>query len=216
MSISAEEKVCYLREAAIVLAKEGFQLDEVHTDRLCILLDGSPLCEVTESGGIAYRNEDINEPERIDAKDKVYEIARAIAEYMRQMETAPVLKADGLEDGYKVLADFNGTVLAGVQSKYGVHFVTWDWAYGHTTELENQLKLYGYNVLHDKTYHDYPSYTGSYGKSLETVQNLLTTNKDFDVVFDIHRDAIADSSYAPTVKIGDEYVSQLMFVIGTD
>ena len=58
MSISAEEKVCYLREAAIVLAKEGFQLDEVHTDRLCILLDGSPLCEVTESGGIAYRNED--------------------------------------------------------------------------------------------------------------------------------------------------------------
>ena len=72
MSISAEEKVCYLREAAIVLAKEGFQLDEVHTDRLCILLDGSPLCEVTGSGGVAYRNEDIDEPERIAAKDKVY------------------------------------------------------------------------------------------------------------------------------------------------
>ena len=31
MSISAEEKNRYLREAAIVLAKEGFQLDEVHT-----------------------------------------------------------------------------------------------------------------------------------------------------------------------------------------
>ena len=130
MSISAEEKVCYLREAAIVLAKEGFQLDEVHTDRLCILLDGAPLCEVTESGGIAYRNKDIDEPERIAAKDKVYEIVRNTAEYMHQMETAPVLKADGLEDGYKVLADFNGTVLAGVQSKHGVHFVTWDWAYG--------------------------------------------------------------------------------------
>ena len=120
MSISAEEKVCYLRE------------DEVHTDRLCILLDGSPLCEVTESGGVAYRNEDIYEPERIAAKDKVYEIVRTTAEYMRQMETAPALKADGLENGYKVLADFNGTVLAGVQSKHGVHFVTWDWAYGHT------------------------------------------------------------------------------------
>lgn len=132
MSISAEEKVCYLREAAIVLAKEGFQLDEVHTDRLCILLDGSPLCEVTKSGGVAYRNEDIDEPERIAAKDKVYEIVRITAEYMRQMEMAPFLKADGLEDGYKVLADFNGTVLAGVQSKHGVHFVTWDWAYGHT------------------------------------------------------------------------------------
>ena len=132
MSISAEEKNRYLREAAIVLAKEGFQLDEVHTDRLCILLDGSPLCEVTESGGVAYRNEDIDEPERIAAKDKVYEIVRTTAEYMRQMEMAPFLKADGLEDGYKVLADFNGTVLAGVQSKHGVHFVTWDWVYGHT------------------------------------------------------------------------------------
>ncbi|MEF2842783.1 MAG: hypothetical protein U0O47_09720, partial [Oscillospiraceae bacterium] len=114
---SKDSQTRYLREAAIVLAKEGFQLDEVHTDRLCILLDGSPLCEVTGSGGVAYRNEDIDEPERIAAKDKVYEIVRNTAEYMRQMETAPFLKADGLEDGYKVLADFNGTVLAGVQSK---------------------------------------------------------------------------------------------------
>ena len=53
-------------------------------------------------------------------------------EYMAIIETAPSLKADGLEDGYKVLADFNGTVLAGVQSGHGVHFVTWDWDYGHT------------------------------------------------------------------------------------
>ena len=126
---SKDSQTRYLREAAIVLAKEGFQLDEVHTDRLCILLDGSPLCEVTGSGGVAYRNEDIDEPERIAAKDKVYEIVRITAEYMRQMETAPFLKADGLEDGYKVLADFNGIVLAGIQSKYGIQFVTWDWSF---------------------------------------------------------------------------------------
>ena len=132
MSISAEEKNRYLRETEIVLAREGFQADRTHTDGLCILLDGAPFCEVTENGGITYRNEDINELERVAAKDKVYEIVRTTAEYMRQMETAPALKADGLEDGYKVLADFNGTVLAGVQSKHGVHFVTWDWAYGHT------------------------------------------------------------------------------------
>ena len=84
---------------------------------------------MTESGGITYRNEDIDEPERIAAKDKVYEIVRTTAEYMRQMETAPFLKADGLEDGYKVLADFNDIVLAGIQSKYGVQFVTWDWSF---------------------------------------------------------------------------------------
>ena len=138
---SKDSQTRYLREAAIVLAKEGFQLDEVHTDRLCILLDGAPLCEVTENGGIAYRNKDIDEPERIAAKDKVYEIVRNTAEYMRQMETAPVLKADGLEDGYKVLADFNGTVLAGVQSKHGVHFVTWDWAYDLMLIIGNIRRL---------------------------------------------------------------------------
>jgi len=59
MSISAEERNRYLREAAIVLTKEGFQSDEIHADRLCILLDGAPLCEVTDTGGITYRNEDM-------------------------------------------------------------------------------------------------------------------------------------------------------------
>lgn len=84
------------------------------------------------------------------------------------------------------------------------------------TELENQLNSYNYNVIHDKTYHDYPAYNGSYGRSLETVENILKQNQDIDVVFDIHRDAIADYSYAPKVKIGDEYAAQLMFVMGTD
>ena len=79
MSISTEEKDRYLRETAIVLAREGFQTDRTHTDGLHVQLDGSSLCEVTESGGIAYRNEDINEPERIDAKDKVYEIVKTIS-----------------------------------------------------------------------------------------------------------------------------------------
>lgn len=84
------------------------------------------------------------------------------------------------------------------------------------TELTNQLKSYNYNVIHDKTYHDYPAYNGSYERSLTTVKNLLITNNETDVIFDIHRDAIADYSYAPTVKIGEEYAAQLMFVIGTD
>ncbi len=78
------------------------------------------------------------------------------------------------------------------------------------------MTSYGYNVIHDTTYHDYPSYTGSYGRSMATVENLLLSTPNTDVIIDIHRDAIADTSYAPCVKIGDEIVSQLMFVIGTD
>lgn len=83
-------------------------------------------------------------------------------------------------------------------------------------ELANQLKSYGYSVIHDTTYNDYPAYSGSYGRSLTTVQNLLKVNTNTDVVFDIHRDAVGDSSYAPKVKIGDEYAAQLMIVIGTN
>ena len=83
-------------------------------------------------------------------------------------------------------------------------------------ELENCLNNYDCTVIHDRTYHDYPAYNGSYSRSLVTAQNVLSTNQDADIVIDLHRDAIADETYGPRVKIGDEYVSQLMFVIGTD
>ena len=84
------------------------------------------------------------------------------------------------------------------------------------TELTAQLNSYGYNVIHDTTYHDYPAYSGSYGRSLTTVENLLKQNTNTDVVIDLHRDAIGDYSYAPSVQIGDESAARLMFVIGTD
>ena len=84
------------------------------------------------------------------------------------------------------------------------------------TELTNQLQQYGYNVIHDTSYHDYPSYNGSYTNSLKTVENLLQTNSS-DIIIDLHRDAIGSrSDYAPTVKIGDEECAQIMFVIGTN
>ena len=84
------------------------------------------------------------------------------------------------------------------------------------TELTNNLLSYGFNVVHDCTYHDYPSYSGSYGRSMATVSNLLISNPNTDIIIDIHRDAIADTTYNPSVRIGNDVVSQLMFVIGTD
>lgn len=83
-------------------------------------------------------------------------------------------------------------------------------------EFTNQLKSYGYNVIHDTTYHDYPAYNGSYTRSLETVSNILKSN-EADIIFDVHRDAIGSrSDYAPCVKIGDDVAAQIMFVIGTN
>ncbi len=85
------------------------------------------------------------------------------------------------------------------------------------TELTNRLINMGFNVHHDTTYHDYPAYTGSYTRSLATINGILQNNKDSQFVIDLHRDALGSSStYGPTVQIGDETVAQIMFVIGTD
>ena len=49
--------------------------------------------------------------------------------YMKLLETAPPLKAESLADGYRELAEFNGTVLAGEKTLLGAQFVTWAWDY---------------------------------------------------------------------------------------
>ena len=83
--------------------------------------------------------------------------------------------------------------------------------------LAEELEKYKFKVTHNKTKHDYPAYTGSYTRSLETVQNILKDQSDTEIIFDIHRDAVGSKgTYGPTVEINGETVAQLMFVIGTN
>lgn len=83
-------------------------------------------------------------------------------------------------------------------------------------ELTTFLTQKGFNVVHDGTYHDYPSYSGSYSRSLETATNLLEQNPA-GIVIDLHRDAVGNGdTYGPTIMVDGKRVAQLMFVIGTD
>ncbi|MBR2289454.1 MAG: stage II sporulation protein P [Clostridia bacterium] len=85
------------------------------------------------------------------------------------------------------------------------------------TVLDENLTGKGFHVIHDLNYHDYPAYNGSYTRSFNTVKGLLAQNPGAQLVIDLHRDAIGSmNNYAPSVKIGDETVAQLMFVIGTN
>ena len=68
--------------------------------------------------------------QRVAPRDE--DIAARTLEYMTAMETAPQPEAGGLEGDYRILADFNGTVLAGTHSKHGIQFVTWDRDYDRT------------------------------------------------------------------------------------
>lgn len=84
-------------------------------------------------------------------------------------------------------------------------------------ELTRHLTDKGYSVTHNKTYHDYPAYSGSYNRSYKTVSSELSGDSWTEFVIDLHRDALgSNSSYAPSVKIGEEVAAQLMFVMGTD
>ena len=108
------------------------------------------------------------------------------------------------ENSYKPSGNFRTTDL-----KYSV--------VGVGRILEEELKKYKFNVYRDETKHDYPAYTGSYSRSLETVEKMLKNTENAEIVFDVHRDAVGSKSdYAPTVEINGEKVAQLMFVIGTN
>jgi len=81
------------------------------------------------------------------------------------------------------------------------------------------LNKAGIKTLHDKTLHDYPSYSGSYQRSLATVQKHLKENPSIKVVLDIHRDAIITSDGAKLkvcATIDDEKTAQAMIVCGSN
>lgn len=82
-----------------------------------------------------------------------------------------------------------------------------------------KLEAAGISVIHDKTLHDHPSYTGSYNRSAETIKKHLKNNPSIKIVIDIHRDAITDSDKTktrPIAKIDGRDAAQVMLVMGSE
>lgn len=85
--------------------------------------------------------------------------------------------------------------------------------------IENVLKEHGVGVIHDKTYHDYPSYSGAYRRAMDTINSNLKKYPSITLVLDIHRDAISDGAggYMKTLaEIDGKKCAQGLIVIGTD
>ena len=122
-----KEKPKYLVETARNLVREGIVMEPIEHDTLHVTLGGKRLCWVSGSG-IGYYREDISGDDSREVLDRVREIAEVTREYMSALEQSPSLKAKELEDGYRVLSEFNNTVLAGKATRYGAQFVTWEWA----------------------------------------------------------------------------------------
>ena len=122
----------FYRELCTVLGREGFTTQPEQDDLLPVEWDGLPLCRITEGGGVRYWQEDVATAEREQACERVTDLACTVREYMTLLGQAPPLQAQSLTGDYRLLADFNGTVLAAHPTRLGVQFVTWDWSCDRT------------------------------------------------------------------------------------
>ena len=85
--------------------------------------------------------------------------------------------------------------------------------------LAETLEENGIQVLHDRTLNDYPSYNDSYWTCLTKIEGWLSQYPDIQMVIDVHRDAVSDSSggaVALSSTQNGEAAAQLMLVVGTD
>lgn len=86
-------------------------------------------------------------------------------------------------------------------------------------ELAQVLTAGGISVLHDRTLHDYPSYSGSYDHARETIWAYLEAFPSITMVIDLHRDALdfeQDPQLTTLASVGGNRSAQLMLVAGTD
>jgi stage II sporulation protein P len=65
---------------------------------------------------------------------------------------------------------------------------------------------------------DYPTYTGSYRRSLINIQKDIKKYPNSKILFDIHRDALGSGKekLRLTTTINGQKAAQIMFVVGTD
>jgi len=140
------QQLRYLEEISISLHRVGFETKSLEDCERSILWNNAPLCRITGRGSVFYRREDVDTPQAEDALFRVEDIAAKTLEYMTTMESAPQLKASGLDGDYRILADFGGTVLAGTPSKHGVQFVTWNWDYDRTGVVHGHYFMENYDA----------------------------------------------------------------------
>jgi len=81
-------------------------------------------------------------------------------------------------------------------------------------ELAAAFTELGLEVIHERSIYDYPSYTGSYSRTMEAVSAYMEKYPDIGVVIDLHRDALSWPDGTPYAT-GKDGCAQVMLVIGT-
>ena len=121
------QKERFLQELERKLLRKELDAKLMEDGLLHVGWNEHPICSVDGNGTVRFRPADITGPKVDRQLRMVTQTAEQVKEYMRIFERAPALKVAGLEDTYKVLADFGDAVLAGRSCKTGAKFVTWLW-----------------------------------------------------------------------------------------
>ena len=85
-------------------------------------------------------------------------------------------------------------------------------------EIATVFRAHGFQVIHDTTLFDYPSYNEAYDRSKAAVEQWLEKYPTIQVVLDVHRDALEGSGgeiYKMVSTEAGEKVAQVMLVIGS-
>ena len=121
----------YFSELSRRLREKGIETTLSDTQKLDVLLHGRSILYVSPGNDIfllpaGSKNEEANE-----LYHQVAVTADDVYGYVEAMENAPLLRAPGLQEEFRLLADFGGAVLAGQERENGLgyQFVTWVWAY---------------------------------------------------------------------------------------
>ena len=121
------QKERFLREVEQKLLRKELDTELLEDGLLQVKWNGNPLCAVDRNGAVRFCPDDIRDEETDRQLRTVVQTAAQTKEYLRMLERTPTLKAVGLNEDYKILADFGDAVLAGRYCKTGAKFVTWEW-----------------------------------------------------------------------------------------
>ena len=103
---NAPQKEGFLREVEQQLLRKELDAKLLEDGLIHVRWNKQPLCSVDRDGIVRFRPADITGLEVDRQLRTVTQTATQVKEYMRIFERAPALKAIGLDDTYKVLADF--------------------------------------------------------------------------------------------------------------
>ena len=124
----------FFTELARCLRKQGIDSEIQKDSRLEVFLHGQPVLFISPKNEVFLFPEMSGNDEAGDLYHEVAQISDEVFSYVEAVQSVAHLKANGLSEDFRLLADFGGAVLAGREREQGsgYQFVTWIWDYYRT------------------------------------------------------------------------------------